>query len=168
MTEAATQDAPKKHARAEEDVAARKRARTREQLELLMAASFCTRVHARRVERAASAFPALEERRRAADEERKAFTVDEGDPKCPECENKLSSMSAALVLVLLPATATDKLVHAAKSLQCSSPMLWSFIRRAHFTEIERIQRRAGQASFTANDYQAMASELLEALPRPAA
>ena len=138
-----------------------KREHVREQLLVLMATSFCSIPHGPRLPRPSSFSPALAERRKEA-------SVYEGDRDCPECQRKLVAMSAALVLLVLPATPTEKLAQAAKELRAGQPMTWSAILKASPMHLELALKRARQVHFTAAEYQAMASELLAALQPSAA
>lgn len=138
-----------------------KRAHIREQLLVLMAASFCSKPHGAKLQRGASALhsKALEERRK----QENGATVYEGDRNCAECQKKLAPMSAALVLALLPTNPTDKLVHAAKELRAAQPMTWHAILMSSPMHLDIALRRQRTQHFTAAEYQAMASELLSAL-----
>lgn len=129
-----------------------------------MGTSFCTRVHQRApAQRAASFSRVLDERRKDH-----GILIDEGDRNCPECARKLSSASAALLLVVLPKLPTEKVVQAAKELRQCNPLVWAAIQRSHVAQLEQAMRRSapripGQPPptlFTAFEYQAMANELL--------
>lgn len=144
-----------------------KDAHTREQLLVLMGTSFCGRVHgpAQRL-RSPSHSRALDDRRREA--AAMAPEIDEGVRGCEECERKLSAFSAALLLAVLPATPTDKLVGAAKSLKSEQPMTWAAIRRANTVQLAQVLKRVGKTAFAPSDYQSMASEMLATLATRAA
>jgi hypothetical protein len=136
-----------------------RRERVREQFDLLTSASFCTIAHAPRLGRVNVPSQAL------ARNMMTGMRV-EGDDKCPECAKRLPPVAAALVLVLLPPTPTDKLHAAARTLQSTQPMTWAAVLRGHYMQLEQAQKRMGKTEFTWSHYQAMASEILGLVAGP--
>lgn len=164
QAQAATQSSPKSPKPPESPPAPSRGRLAREQLELLTATSFCTKLHQRGTgQRPASFSRVLDDRRRDH-----GLLVDEGDRNCAECARKLTPLSAALVLVILPKLPTEKVVQAAKELRQAKPIVWAAIQRSHVAQLEQAMRRSnptvhGQPApqlFTAFEYQAMANELL--------
>lgn len=143
------------------DAKAEQATRTREQMVLLTAASWCTKPHHVRPTRPDSFSPALEERRKAAAELR--LEDIEGDRHCDECQSKLSQMAAGLVLAVLPPTPTPELLAAARRLRVEQPMVWSAIRRGNPVLLSQTLRRCGKQHFSSSEYQQLASDAIAAM-----
>ncbi|HEY6461205.1 MAG TPA: hypothetical protein VIY73_13665 [Polyangiaceae bacterium] len=129
-----------------------RRARTREQLGILTAASWCSRPHGLRLPRP-NARGILAERMAGGE-------VYEGAADCAECQRKLAPMAAALLLVVLPPVPSERLLQAAKELRMSQPMTWAAVERQNPVQVAQAIARTGAEAFSANEYQSMASDLL--------